>query len=146
MTPAQTQEAQTVLADVQIGLAALAPFATLAGPEQPGVQLTIGIIGAGVTALQNAMANGTDITDAQLAAIKAGEQASIDDDKQAQIDAWNAGDHSGVDPTAASGTATAQGLRPATGKPTDGNYTSDPGYADGQAPQAPGPAAGSPST
>ena len=167
MTPAQQQEALTVISDVQIGIAALQPFTALAGPEQPGVALTIGLVTAGLNALQGAISTGTDITDAQLATIKQGEQAAINDDVQAQKDAWDAGDHSGVNPytiagsttastsasasagstvgaTLASGPATAaiEGLVPVR-QPTNGNYTSSPGNADGT-PSTPGPAAGAP--
>lgn len=91
MTPAQTQSAQTLINDAQLAAQAFTPFAPMIGPQGA---LVAGIINAGLGALQAAINNGQDITDAQLAAIKAGEQAAIADDLQAQADAIKAGDTS----------------------------------------------------
>lgn len=78
MTPAQVQ---TALSDAQLAMTVLTPFASALGP---GGVLAAGIGSAAVTAITAAVNAGTDVTDAQLLAIKAADQAAIADDLAAQ--------------------------------------------------------------
>lgn len=113
MTPEQVAEAQALIEDAQQANALLGPFIPLLASIVPGgaptAQLTVQIVNAGLAALSTAINNGQDVTDVQLAAVKAGEQASITDDLQAEKDAWDAGDHSGTNPYLTDG-ATAQAV------------------------------------
>lgn len=81
MTPAQMQ---TLLQDAQLAITALAPFATLLGP---GAGLAVGLATASVNAIETAVNNGTDVTDAQLAVIKGGAAASLQDGLAAEANA-----------------------------------------------------------
>lgn len=95
----QITEAQEIIAGMQEGQALLGPFIPLLASVVPGgaptAQLTVSIVNAGLQALSTAINNGEDVTDVQLAAVKAGEQAAITDDLQAQRDAAAGGDTSG---------------------------------------------------
>ena len=88
MTPAQIQ---TILADAQFALGAVTAAAPLIPGAGPGVLLASGIANAALTAITNAYNSGTDVTDAQLAAIKSGVLAAFAADTAATSGVVGAG-------------------------------------------------------
>lgn len=124
---------------------ALAAANTIAPELGPGAMLATTIAGVMLNLVQQAQAAGTDVSDADIAIALAADDQAKALDLQAQIARRAAGDTTGTDPGGKSsgGMATAQGLRPVKQPTSDGNYTSNQGYADG-GPSNPSPAAGAP--